>query len=51
MVIIDNSIKGLKALYMRPNELKLILRQLKKLGEPRIELIDRLLRFNEFAIF
>ena len=47
VLMIDRFIKGLEALNISPNELKIILDLLKKLNdEPRIELIDRLMRFN-----
>ena len=47
VLMIDRFIKGLEALNITPNELKIILDLLKKLNdEPRIELIDRLMRFN-----
>ena len=50
VLMIDRFIKGLKALNISPNELKIILDLLKKLNdEPRIELIDRLMRFNQFT--
>ena len=48
--MIDRFIKGIESLNMSPNELKIVLDILKKLdGKPRIELIDRLIIFNEFA--
>ena len=47
VLMIDRFIKGLEALNISPNELKIILDLLKKLNdEPRIELIDRLMMFN-----
>ena len=47
VLMIDRFIKGLEALNITPNELKIILDLLKKLNdEPRIELIDRLMMFN-----
>ena len=50
VMMIDRLIKGLESLYMSPNELKTVLDLLKKLnGKSRIELIDRLIMFNEFA--
>ena len=46
--VINRFIKELKSLNMRPNEIVLDL--LGKLdNKPRIELIDRLIMFNEFA--
>ena len=50
IAMIDKFIKGLESLNMSPNELKIVLHLFKKLnGKPRIELIDRLIMFNEFA--
>ena len=46
-MVIDRFIKRLKSLNMSSNELKIVLDVLKKVnGEPRIELIGRLIRFN-----
>ena len=48
--MINKYTKGLESLNMSPNELKIVLDLLKKLdGKPRIELIDRLMMFNEFT--
>ena len=48
--MINKYTKGLESLNMSPNELKIVLDLLKKLdGKPRIELIDRLMIFNEFT--
>ena len=48
--MINKYIKGLESLNIIPNELKIVLDLLKKLdGKPRIELIDRLMMFNEFT--
>ena len=45
-MMIDRFIKGLESLNIGPNELNVT----HKLNdEPRIELTDRLVRFNEFA--
>ena len=48
--MINRFIKGLKSLSMSPNELKIVLDLLEEIdGKPRIELVDRLIIFNEFA--
>ena len=48
--MINRFIKALKSLSMSPNELKIVLDLLEEIdGKPRIELVDRLIIFNEFA--
>ena len=48
--IINSFIKGLESLNMSPNELKIVLDLLEKLdGKPRVELIGRIIMFNEFC--
>ena len=48
--MIDRFIKRIESLNMSPNKLKIVLDLLKILDvKPRIELIDRLLIFNEFG--
>ena len=50
VLMIERFYKGLESLNMIPNELKRVLGLFKNLnGEPRIELVDRLTMFNEFA--
>ena len=50
IAMIDRFIKRLDSLNMSPNELRVVLDLLEKLdGEPRVELIDRPINFNEFA--
>ena len=50
VMMIHRFIQGLESLNMSSNELIIALDVLKKInGELRIELIDRLIRFNEFA--
>ena len=50
ITMIDRFIKGRKSLNMNLDELKIVLDLLEKLdNKPRMELIDRLIMFNEFA--
>ena len=50
IAMIDRFIKRLDSLNMSPNELRVVLDLLEKLdGQPRVELIDRPINFNEFA--
>ena len=47
--MINRFIKGLESLNMGPSELLSILDMLRKTKRLRIEIIDRLIRFNGFA--
>ena len=50
ITMIDRFIKGIKSLNMNLDELKIVLDLLEKLdNKPTMELIDRLIMFNEFA--